>query len=415
MNVLEHFVSVAQNYVRAAPIVFDRANGAELFDETGNRYIDFHCAGGALGYGHNNAKVRNALIEYLTNEGVLQTCDRASVAKKRFVETFVSSILQPRHLNYRILFTDPASGASADVAFRLARRHTNRSQIIAFTNSSHGPVEGSLSATSKHPTRYEAPTFRGQAVFMPFSGYFGQDVNTIAYLRRYLEDTTSGLERPAAVIVETVQVHGGVHVASDAWLKALEELCREFAILLIVDETQTGCRRTGPYFSFERAGIKPDIVLVSNAIAGGLPISLLLLRPELDHWRPGEGVGIFQGDSLSFVAATELIAQWTDSSTERIAELGKLIEDKLSKLIAHFPRRRVRLCGRGLIWGLDLGKAGSAAVVSAWALERGLIVEPARVREEVLLVLPPITIEEALLREGLDRLTQALEMFLSHG
>jgi diaminobutyrate-2-oxoglutarate transaminase len=197
-------------------------------------------------------------------------------------------------------------------------------------------------------------------------------------------------------------------------LRALEQLCREVGILLIVDESQTGCGRTGPYFSFERAGLMPDMVVVSNAIAGGLPLSMLLLRPEFDHWRPGEQVGIFQGDNLAFVAATELLAQWSDALSAQVALNGDLLTNELSNLAARFPQRHVQLRGTGMIWGLDFGRTGSAAVVSAWALERGLIIGPALTRDEVLLVLPPLTIEEAVLREGLEYLTQAASMFLGH-
>ncbi|HEX3486874.1 MAG TPA: aminotransferase class III-fold pyridoxal phosphate-dependent enzyme, partial [Micropepsaceae bacterium] len=224
----------------------------------------------------------------------------------------------------------------------------------------------------------------------------------------------SGLELPAAVIVETVQVHGGVHVASVAWLKELEKLCREFEILLIVDETHTGCGRVGPYFSFEIAGLDPDMVVVPNAIGGGLPMSVLLLRPELDFWRPGEQVGTFQGDSLAFVAATELLSQWSDARSKTVERYSAMLAQELSAFAIRFPNRAVGVRGKGMIWGVDLGRPGSAAVVSAWALERGLIVEPARLRDEVLLVLPALTIDESILREGLSRLAQVVSAFLSH-
>jgi diaminobutyrate-2-oxoglutarate transaminase len=414
MNVLDHFESVAQSYVRTAPVVFDRARGSELFDENGSRYIDFHSAGGSLSYGHNNARVRSALLEYMREDRILQTSDRASVAKRRFVEEFVTTVLRPRNLNYRMLFTDPANGTSAEVALRLARRHKKRLNVIAFTNASHGMTEGALSITGKKPSIYESLDLRSNTVFMPFCDYLGKGVDTIAYLRRFLEDSASGIDCPAAVIVETVQVHGGLQVASVEWLRALDQLCRDLGILLIVDETTTGCGRTGPYFSFERAGVTPDIVLVSNAIAGGLPMSVLLLRHELDHWRPGEQVGIFQGDNLAFVAATELLSQWNDGFVHQAARHGDLLASELASLSASFPKRPLRVRGVGMVWALDFGRPGAAAVVSAWALERGLIVEPARTRDEVLLVQPPLNIEEAVLRDGLERLKAATSMFLSH-
>jgi len=413
-NILERFESVVQNSVRAAPIVFDKASGSELFDEGGKRYIDFHSGGGGQGFGHNNLKVCSALIDYLCNDRVIQTCDRKSVAKRNFVEAFVTKVLAPRNLSHKLLFTDPASGVATEVALRIARRHKKRNGIIAFTNSSHGLTEASLSVTSGPHARGDLPDFRANTVFMPYCSYLGEHVDTVAYLRRYLEDSSSGLDLPAAVIVETIQVHGGVNVASEVWLKALESLCREFGILLIVDETHTGFGRAGAHFSFEAAGLNPDMILVSNAIASGLPISILLLKPELDHWRPGDQVGLFQGDNLAFVAATEVLSQWNESLVRDIAERSKLLAAELLSIPTRFPNRHLRVRGKGLNWGLEFGRPAAAAVVAGWALERGLIVEPARLKDDVLLVLPPITISEETLREGLELLNQAVSMFLSH-
>src|SRR5579871_1094693 len=273
MNFLERFESVSQHLVRAAPIVFDKARGAELFDEKGSRYIDFWAAGGLLSHGHNHIKVCTALIDYICNDRIVQSCDKASVAKRRFVEAFVTGVLEPRKLDYRLLFTDAASGTAAEVALRLARRHKSRTGVIAFTNASHSLAEGHLTASSRRTGRSEHSEGRRNTVFMPFCGYFGEETDTVAYLRRHLEDSASGIDLPAAIIVEPVQVHGGVHVASPNWLKSLELLCRQFGILLVVDETQTGCGRIGPYFGFERANIRPDMVIVPNSVAGGLPLS----------------------------------------------------------------------------------------------------------------------------------------------
>jgi diaminobutyrate-2-oxoglutarate transaminase len=160
--------------------------------------------------------------------------------------------------------------------------------------------------------------------------------------------------------------------------------------------------------------LNPDMIVVSNAIAGGLPLSILLLKPELDHWRPGDQVGLFQGDNLAFVAATEILSQWNDSLVREIAETSRLLAAELLGIPARFPDRHLRVRGKGMSWGLEFGRPASASVVASWALERGLIVEPARLRDDVLLVLPPITISQETLREGLDLLNQAVAMFLSH-
>jgi diaminobutyrate-2-oxoglutarate transaminase len=412
-NILERFESVVQSSVRTAAIVFDKASGSELFDERGKRYIDFHSAGGAQSFGHNNIKVCSALIDYLCNDRVVQTSDRASVAKRAFVEQFVTRILRPRSLHHKLLFTDPATGLAAEVALRIARRHTKRNSVIAFTNASHGLTDGSLAVTGGAQARVGPFDVRAGTAFMPYCSYFGEDVDTLAYVRRYLEDSASGLERPAAVIVETTQIQGGMNIASERWLQSLEALCKEFGVLLIADETHTGFGRSGTYFGFEPAGLNPDIILAPNAIGSGLPLSLLLLRPELDHWRAGDQVGLVQGDSLAFVAATEVHSQWDDSFTRDIAERSRVLADVLGSFPQRFPNRRLAVRGKAMMWALEFDRPASAPVVSAWALERGLIIEPSRFKDNVLLVMPPLTIDEDTLREGLEQLGEAVSQFVS--
>ena len=400
-NVFERFESMVQNSVRAAPIVFDKASGSELFDEKGNRYVDFNSAGGSQGFGHCNIKVCSALIDYLCNDRIIQSRDRRSVAKRNFIEAFVSKALQPRSLTHKLLFTDQANGLAAEIALRIARRNKHRKGIVAFTNSSHGLTDATLD-------------LRNRAVLMPYCSFLGEQVDTIAYLRRYLEDAGGGLELPAAAIVETAQIQGGINIASGQWLRGLEALCREFGILLIVDETNTGFGRSDGFFSFEAAGLNPDMILVSNAIASGLPLSILLLRPELDHWLSGDQVGAYQGDNLAFVAATEVLSQWNDNFVHEIAQRSKILGEELMSMPARFPHRRLGVRGKGMMWALEFDRPASAAIVASWALERGLIVEPARLKDDVLLVLPPLTIGEDVLREGLDHLNQAVSMFLKH-
>lgn len=415
MNILERVESVAQNYVRRAPVAFDKARDGELFDEQGNRYIDFHAGRGALALGYNNRKVCAALVDYISDERILQSRDRTTVAKRSFVERFVNTVLQPRALNYKLLFTDPSAGIATEVALRLARRYKKRSKIVSFTNGYHGLTDGALSVTYRVPSRYELTEFQGAGVFMPYCGHLSRDFDTLEYFRQYLKDAPGNSDLPAAAIVETVQVEGGVQIASEAWLQGLERLCREFGILLIVDETQTGCGRLGRYFGFESAGLQPDIVLMPSALAGGLPLSMLLMRPELDQWRPGEEVGTLQGNNLAFVAAAELLSWWEDETfASSVAQRAKIMSEVLGAIPAKFENRTVNVRGTGMMWGIDLGRPAAAAVLSGWAFERGLLVEPAWVRNEVLLVTPPLTISENVLHTGLGILTEVVGSFLSH-
>jgi diaminobutyrate-2-oxoglutarate transaminase len=214
MYILEKVESVAKNCVRSAPIVFDKARGAELYDEHGRRYIDFSSGRGASAYGHGDPKVCSALIDYICNDGILQTRDRTSVAKRTFVEKFVTAVLQPRSLDYKILFTDPSAGTTTEVALRLASRHKKRSGIVSFTNGFHGLTEGARTLNYMISGQFEMLGPRGKGMYMPYCGYFNDSFDTLEYLQRYLMDAYRHSELPAAIIVEPVQIEGGVQIAT---------------------------------------------------------------------------------------------------------------------------------------------------------------------------------------------------------
>lgn len=288
MRIFEEMESEVRGYVRAFPAIFDTAKGAFLYDEHGNEYIDFFAGAGTLNYGHNNPLISSALIDYLQRDGIVHALDKATVAKKSFLQKFRDTILSPRNLDYKVQFTGPTGTNAVETALKLARMVKRRSNIIAFTNGYHGLTMGALAVTGNDFYRDESYGARNNADSVPFDGYLGEGVNTIDYLRKIIGDSSSGVDLPAAIIVETVQGEGGINVASFEWLKELEHLCHEFDILLIIDDIQMGNGRTGTFFSFERAGIKPDMVTVSKSIGGGLPMALLLMRPELDQWQPGE-------------------------------------------------------------------------------------------------------------------------------
>ncbi len=417
MRIFEQVESQVRGYSRSFPAVFDVAEGAELFDEHGNRYIDFFAGAGGLNYGHNNPRITRALIEYLERKGIVHALDKATVAKRRFLQSFVDLILSPRNLQYKVQFAGPTGTNTVESALKLARMVKRRSNVIAFTNGYHGLTMGSLAVTGNSFYRDESYGLRANTDFMPFDGYFGPDVDTIAYMRRYLEDGSSGVDLPAAVIVETVQGEGGIHVAGIEWLQALERLCREFDMLLIVDDIQMGNGRTGPFFSFERAGLTPDMVTVSKSIGGGLPMALLLMRPELDQWQPGEHTGTFRGNNLAFVAAAEALEEyWRDDEMTRAVERkGEIIRTALERIAAKHADQELSVRGLGMAWGLDLHRANAGSDVSRAAFERKLVVETCGADDNVLKLLPPLVIEDALLEEGLALLEQAVDEAVERG
>jgi len=409
MRIFEQVESQVRSYVRAFPAVFSKAKGALLYDEQGTEYIDFFAGAGVLNYGHNNPVVNNALVKYIQEDGIIHGLDKATTAKKHFLEKLYYDILQPRNMEYKVQFTGPTGTNAVETALKLARMVKGRSNVIAFTNAFHGLTMGSIAVTGNAFYRDESFINRANVSFMPYDGYFGQEINTATYLRKFLSDQSSGIDLPSAIILETVQAEGGVNVASYDWLVEIEQICREFDILLIVDDIQVGNGRVGTFFSFEEAGISPDIITLSKSIGGGLPLSVVLVKPELDQWKPGEHTGTFRGNNLAFIAATELFSYWeTDELAEIIKNKEKIIKERLNAIANTYKTFDCKVRGRGMIYGLDVSAKGIAAQVSKECFDRNLIIELSGAKDNVLKLLPPLVIEEDLLIKGLDIIEESI-------
>ncbi len=414
MKTFKNFESEVRSYVRSFPTIFHQAKGAKLCDEQGNEYIDFFAGAGALNYGHNNPIVSEALIKYIQSDGIIHGLDKATTAKKEFLETFHSIILEPRHMEYKVQFSGPTGTDAVEIALKLSRMVKGRSNIIAFTNAFHGLTMGSMAITGNAFYRDEAFINRTNVHFAPFDGYYGEDANTANYLRKLVEDPSSGLDLPAAIILETVQAEGGVNIASTEWLQEIEQICRDFDILLIIDDIQVGNGRTGPFFSFEEAGINPDIITLSKSMGGGLPLSLVLMKGELDQWKPGEHTGTFRGNNLAFVASTKLLSYWeNDNLTEAVHYKEDILKEKLNEICGKYEALNASVRGKGLIYGLDIPLRGFCNEVSTEAFNNGLLIELAGAKDDVLKFLPPLTIEKELLEDGLEIIDESINTVLT--
>ncbi|MGH8272500.1 MAG: diaminobutyrate--2-oxoglutarate transaminase, partial [Gammaproteobacteria bacterium] len=391
----EMLESEVRSYCRSFPVVFAHARGARLFGEDGESYLDFFAGAGVLNYGHNNPRLKKALIAYLEEDGIVHGLDMYTVAKRRFLERFGEIILKPRDLDYRVQFPGPTGTNAVEAAIKLARKVTGRANVITFTNAFHGMTLGALALSGNAFKRKGAGVPLGNVTPMPYAGYLGADGDTLGYLEAVLTDKGSGVDKPAAIILETVQAEGGVNVASMTWLQGLAKIARAHDILLIVDDIQVGCGRTGPFFSFEPAGIKPDMVTLSKSLSGyGLPLAVTLIRPELDRWEPGEHNGTFRGNNPAFVTAAAALDFWRDDALERATlAKAKTLHTRLEKLAAeHDCISEVR--GHGLIKGLAFDQTDLAGEISAEAFKRKLVIETAGTQSEVLKFLPPLTIAE---------------------
>ncbi|NOY70435.1 MAG: diaminobutyrate--2-oxoglutarate transaminase [Deltaproteobacteria bacterium] len=409
MRIFEQIESRVRGYVRSFPVIFESSEGSLMIDESGRQYIDFFAGAGTLNYGHNNERINNALIEYIKNKGPFHTLDMATTAKKKFLTKLNDTILQPRNLDYKVQFTGPTGTNTVETAIKLARMIKGRSNIVSFTNGYHGLTMGSLSITGNTFYRDEAYISRSNVSFMPYDSYLGPDVSTMDYFRKLLADNSSGLDLPAAVIVETIQAEGGVNIASSEWLRELAVVCYEFDILLIVDDIQVGNGRAGDFFSFEESGIKPDMVTLSKAIGGGLPMALLLFRQDLDQWKPGEHTGTFRGNNLAFVAACECLQYWDNMDLgNAIKHKFKIMKKGIEAIVKKFPELNAAVRGRGMIFGLEIPERGFCSQISERCFENGLIIELAGADDQVLKFLPPLVIDEETLLKGIAIVEQSI-------
>jgi diaminobutyrate-2-oxoglutarate transaminase len=282
---------------------------------------------------------------------------------------------------------------------------------MSFTNGFHGMSMGSLSITGNsyyHDESYGVPGYTTQ---VPFHKYLGDKVDTIAYLRKILEDTSSGTELPAAIVLETIQAEGGINVSGEQWLRDLRQICDDFDILMVADEIQVGNGRSGDFFSFERAGIQPDIITLSKSIGAGQPMALVLLKPELDQWSPGEHSGTFRGNNLAFVSSSVALKKyWSDDSfSKEVKAKAALVQARMEKLALRFPQYVREIRGHGMIWGAEFKDPDMTSKVCAQAFEDGLVIETAGAGDEVIKFLGPLVISEDLINEGFDILEGAVE------
>ncbi|MFD8012598.1 diaminobutyrate--2-oxoglutarate transaminase [Streptomyces sp. NPDC058955] len=403
--------SEVRSYSRNWPVVFDRARGSRLTDRDGRVYLDFFAGASALNYGHNHPVLKRALLDYLERDGITHSLDMLTEAKEDFLREFGARVLGPRRLDYRVQFPGPTGTNSVEAALKLARKVTGRHTVVAFTGAFHGMSLGSLAVTGNASKRGGAGVPLGHTWRLPYDGFAGGEVSGLKLLDSMLDDRSSGLDLPAAVIVETVQGEGGVNPAGHTWLADLAELCDRRGILLVVDDIQMGCGRTGPFFSFEAAGITPDIVCLSKSLSGyGLPMALTLFRTELDVWQPGEHNGTFRGNNPAFVTAAAALREfWADSALEKQTEVrGALFEERLGDLAGRYPAHVSARRGRGLAWGLAFRESDAARRVAEAAFARGLLVETSGSDDEVVKLLPPLTATDEELAEGLGVLAESV-------
>jgi diaminobutyrate-2-oxoglutarate transaminase len=412
MKIFEEIESEVQCYARSFPRVFNKAQGEYLYDTEGNQYLDFLAGAGTLNYGHNNPVFKKELLKYIEADGITHGLDLHTKAKGNFLNTFNDMILKPRNMDYIVQFTGPTGANAVETAMKLARKIKQRETIISFTNGYHGVTLGALATTGNQHHRGGAGMLLTGVDTLPYDGYMGDDMDTTAYLDKVLTDSSSGVDHPAAIILETVQGEGGITAASYAWLQNIEKICKKHDILLIVDDIQAGCGRTGTFFSFDEVGIQPDIITMSKSLSGyGLPFAMVLFKPEHDIWKPGEHNGTFRGNNLAFVTAEAAIKHyWSDDLfSKEVKRKGKYMYDRINKIIDQYGEGNFSSRGRGMFQGINCVSGDLASKITKLAFKNGLMIETSGADDHVIKFLCPLTISDQNLKKGMDILEDAIE------
>ena len=423
MQVFEQWESEIRAYCRAAPTVFKTASNARQTDEAGKSYIDFYAGAGVLNFGHNDPKMKQALIGYIESDGVAHSLDMYTTAKREFVQKFADTVLKPRGMDYRMQFVGPTGTNAVEAALKLARRVTGRNQVVAFHHAFHGMTLGSLAATTNAHFRNAAGVSLDNVVHQAFGCEspcpgctLGCGLDSLQRMRDIYSDPSSGFPKPAAFLVETIQAEGGVRVASKEWLQGVQALARELGALFIVDDIQVGCGRTGSYFSFEDMDLDPDIITLAKGIGGfGTPLAMNLNKPEHDkQWAPGEHTGTFRGQDLSFVAGTVALRYFDDPAfMDETRRKGAVIAEALQQIADRYPQFAVR--GKGMMQAIDLIDGDVSKRIARECFDRGLLAAVCGSRGQVIKLIPPLTIPDDDLDEGLAIFAAAVDAQMEAG
>ncbi|NBB97121.1 MAG: diaminobutyrate--2-oxoglutarate transaminase [Alphaproteobacteria bacterium] len=402
--------SEARSYCRSFPVTFKWAKNATLRDDEGREYTDFLAGCSSLNYGHNDDDMKAALLDHVSSDGLAHGLDMHTGVKARFLEAFEKIILEPRDMDYKFMFTGPTGTNAVEAAMKLARKTTGRETIVAFTNGFHGMTMGALAATGNAGKRAGGGMALSGVVRMPYEGAM-DGVDSLALIREMLANPSSGIDAPAAFLIEPVQGEGGLNAASADFLRGLQELAREHGALVIMDDIQSGIGRTGPFFSFEGMGIQPDLIPLAKSLSGmGLPFAGLLIRPDLDVWKPAEHNGTFRGNNHAFVTARVALEKfWQDDAFQKQTEAkAAFLTERLQRIADMIPGASLK--GRGMMQGVDVGCGEMAAAICATCFQHGLIIETSGAHDEVVKVLAPLTIPQDQFAKGLDVLEAAAQV-----
>lgn len=426
------YESNARSYPRRLPIAIGRAEGIYLEDCDGRRYIDCLAGAGALALGHRHPVVMEAVQRAMTDGVPWQTLDLTTPVKDAFVREVYDSLPQAFATSARIQFCGPSGADAIEAALKLVKTATGRRSILAFHGAYHGMTHGALGLIGEIGPKLEVAGLMPEVHFLPFPYSYRCPFNlqgevgwrtSVTYIERLLDDGNSGITPPAGIFLEIVQGEGGIIPAPDEWLREIRRITRERGIPMVVDEVQTGIGRTGRMYAIEHADIEPDLLVLSKAVGGGLPLSIVIYHKDLDCWQPGAHAGTFRGNQLAMAAGAATVRFVRDNGIERhVATMGERLMEHLRTL------QKETAClgdvrGRGLMIGVevvDCDKSDARGVcppsgtlarcIQAACLQRGLLLETGGRQGSVVRFLPPLIVTA----EVIDRIAGIFTEAVNH-
>ncbi|ASK28054.1 diaminobutyrate--2-oxoglutarate transaminase [Neisseria chenwenguii] len=354
--------SNVRSYPRKLPLAIAKAQGCWITDVEGNDYLDCLAGAGTLALGHNHPEIIKAVQDALASGLPLHTLDITTPLKDAFSEALLAHFPGGKE-NYRLQFTGPTGADAAEAAVKLAKTFTGRGNVISFSGGYHGMTQGALALTGNLGAKNAVQNLMPGVQFLPYPHEYrcplgiGGEAGAQAlayYFENFIEDVESGVVKPAAVILEAIQGEGGVVVGPTEWLKKIREVTARHGILMIVDEVQAGFCRSGKMFAFQHSGIEPDIVIMSKAVGGSLPLAVLAIKKEFDAWQPAGHTGTFRGNQLAMATGYASLRVMREQDLAGNAKArGDFIQAELKKLAQEFPCiGNVR--GRGLMIGIEI-------------------------------------------------------------
>lgn len=425
-NNVKKIESNARTYANSIDKVIVKGLGSYVYDENGKEYLDLLNCAGALALGHNNPFIVSKLQDFLSSNGILQSLDITTPVKEKFLSSLLEFLPPNISKRCKVQFCGPTGSDAAEAAIKLFKTATGRNTILSFSGGYHGMTIGSLSLMGNLMAKTKVTGLMPDVHFLPYPypyrcpfGLGGEQSWQVSanYIEHLLNDPESGITKPAAIFLEVVQGEGGVIPAPVEWLVRLREITKRLDIPLVIDEIQSGIGRTGDMFSFEESGIEPDAILISKAIGGGLPLSLMVYDEKYDEWEPGSHTGTFRGNQMAMVAGKAILDFFKKNNvTKNVKTKGAYLE-KCFKSLALIHPEIGDVRGRGLMWGLEIVDIRQPAnnigsypsdgeltnIIKKKCLKNGLIIESGGRDGAVLRILPALTISQ-------DELNQMIEI-----